>query len=85
MEVDVMLSHSPRNGEWEAVMSPNLDVAGFCSLSTNGRVAHCRTMAAEAERFASSASGDLRACYLELASQWSELAREIATIGRRYS
>ncbi len=80
-----MLSHSPTNGEWESIMSPSLDVAGFWRLSTNGRVAHCRAMAAEAERLAASASGDVRASYLELASKWSELAHELASIARRDS
>jgi len=85
MEVDVMLSHSPTNGEWEAVINQNLDVAGFWRLSNNGRVAHCRAMAAEAERLAVSAGGDVRTSYLGLASKWSELAHELASISRRNS
>jgi hypothetical protein len=75
-----MLSHSPTNGEWEAIMSPNLDIAGFWGLSIHGRVAHCRAMAAEAERFAASSTGDVRASYLELASKWTELAHELASL-----
>ena len=80
-----MLSHSPTNGEWESTMTPNLDTAGFWTLSPAGRVAHCRAMAAEAERLAASASGDVRGSYLELASKWSELARELASLTRRNS
>ena len=55
------------------------------SLSLDQRVAKCRAMAAEAERLAVSAGGDVRTSYLGLASKWSELAHELASISRRNS
>lgn len=77
-----MLSRSPANDEWEAIMSSNLDAAEFLSLSSHQRVAKCRAMAAEAERLAATAGGEVRASYGELATKWSELADEIASISK---
>jgi hypothetical protein len=58
-------------------MSPELDAVEFLSLSREQRIAKCRDMAAEAESLAARNSGHLRACYLELAEKWSELADEM--------
>ena len=41
------------------------------------RIAKCREMAAQAERSASSARGDMRGSYAELARQWHTLADEL--------
>ena len=70
----------PREWPREAIMSPHLDASEFLSLSPHQRVAMCRAMAAEAERLASAASGEMRGSYVELATQWSQLADEMASV-----
>jgi hypothetical protein len=62
----------------DAKMVPELDTAGFLSLSPKQRVARCREMAAEAEQLAAGKTGEVRASYLDLATKWSELADEMA-------
>ena len=48
--------------------------------SPTQRVAKCSAMAAEAERLAAAARGEMRASYSTLATQWSQLADEMAGI-----
>jgi len=80
--VSMMATQSRPNREWETTMSPTLDAAEFMSLSLDQRVAKCRAMAAEAERFAATAEDHMRDAYLDLATKWSELGDEMASISR---
>ena len=80
--VDVTLTRFPANSELEPTMSPSLDAAEFIRLSPPERVAKCRAMAAEAERLAAAARGEMRSSYTTLATQWSELADEMASISQ---
>ena len=81
-DLSVSVSRSPANSEWEPIMSPTLDAAEFIRLSPIQRVAKCRAMAAEAERLAADARGEMRASYSTLATQWSQLADEMASISQ---
>ena len=58
-------------------MSPELDAAEFSRLSYRERIAKCREMAAEAERLAAGARGEVRASYFELSGKWTDLANEM--------
>lgn len=76
------VSRSPAHRDWDPTMTSTLDAAEFMRLSPTQRVAKCRAMAAEAERLAASARGEMRASYSTLATQWSELADEMAGISK---
>jgi hypothetical protein len=51
----------------------------FSGLTPNRRIAKCRETAAQAERLASYASGEVRSRYIELARQLTVLADEMET------
>ena len=63
-------------------MVPEFDTGEFLSLSRAQRIAKCRDMAAESERLAVGKGGDMRAAYLDLAAQWSDLADEMESLSK---
>ena len=70
------------NDEWETIMSLPLDATEFSNLSIDQRVAKCREMAAEAERFAATAEDHMRDKYLDLAAKWIELSDEMESVAK---
>ena len=64
----------------DATMVSDFDAGGFTNLSREERIAKCREMATEAERLAAGKSSEMRASYLDLARQWSDLANEMEGI-----
>ena len=75
-------TRSHANDEWEKIMSLPLDAAEFSNLSLDQRIAKCREMAAEAERFATTADDHMRDKYLDLATKWLELGDEMESIAK---
>jgi hypothetical protein len=65
----------------DAKMLPDFDGAVFMNLSRDERIAKCRQMATEANQLATGKSAEMRASYLDLARQWSDLADEMESIG----
>ena len=61
----------------DATMVAEFDAEGFINLSRDERIAKCRQMATEAERLAAGKRSEMRASYLDLAKQWSDLANEM--------
>jgi hypothetical protein len=59
-------------------METRFGAAEFLRFSPAERVQKCRQMAAEAEGNAASAGLEMKAAFLELARQWSNLADEMA-------
>lgn len=56
---------------------PDLSFVRSPDISPRERADRCRAMAAEATRLARDSTGDVRAAYLTLASQWLALAEEV--------
>ena len=64
----------------DTTMVPEFEVGGVVNLSREERIAKCREMANEAERLAAGKSSEVRASYLDLAKQWSDLANEMENV-----
>jgi hypothetical protein len=58
-------------------MDSDFSPEDFWAGTPTQRIAKCRDMAAQAERLAAAAIGDMRGSYTELAKQWHLLADEL--------
>ena len=60
-------------------MAAHLDLDGsdFRALSREEQIARCHEMVREAYRRANTANADKRIEYIDLASRWADLAREM--------